>query len=73
MTIEKTIEGAKDALDRADGVTSTIAGASKHIGALIIACGYRVSIIEEQERQIAAIRDRLDYDPSCLRRKEMNQ
>jgi len=50
--IENRIEATNEALQRADGVTRTLLDASKSLGALIIACGYLVEIIEEQQRQI---------------------
>jgi len=50
--IENRIEATNEALRRADGVTRTLLDASKSLGALIIACGYLVEIIEEQQRQI---------------------
>jgi len=55
--IENRIEATNDALQRADAPTRTIFDASKSLGAIIIACGYLVEIIEEQQCQIERLAD----------------
>lgn len=55
--IERQLEAASEALQRADGVTKTITDASKHIGALIFACGHLLEAIQEQSRRIEHLED----------------
>jgi len=55
--IENRIEATNEALERADRVTNTFFDASKSLGAIVIACGYLVEIIEEQQCQIERLAD----------------
>lgn len=57
MTIEKTIESAKEMLNRADGVPRSVQVVGKQLGAMIIACGYLIEIIEGQQRRIEQLED----------------
>ena len=55
--IENRIEAANEKLQEADGVTRTINDAGKSIGALIIACGYLLEVIEDQNERIERLED----------------
>jgi len=55
--IETRIEAANEKLQEADGVTRTINDAGKSIGALIIACGYLLEVIEDQNERIERLED----------------
>jgi hypothetical protein len=56
-TIENRIEATNEMLQRADSGTRTLFDVSKSLGAIIIACGYLVEIIEEQQRAIECLED----------------
>jgi hypothetical protein len=58
---EKVIAGAYDLLARADQQRDP----SKSLGAVILACGKLLEIIEDQQEQIEELRGRLDEDPSA--------
>ncbi len=57
---EKRIEAASEKLQQADSATRTIEDASRSIGALIIACGYLLEIVAEQDRRIEELREQLE-------------
>lgn len=55
MNLEERKAAIKETLQRADTTTNTLFDASKSFGALILACGYLLEIIEEQDRRISAL------------------
>lgn len=55
--IERQLEAASEALQRADSVTRTLFDASKSLGAIIIACGHLLEAIQEQGKRIEHLED----------------
>lgn len=55
MDMEERKAAITEALERADTTTNTLFDASKSLGALILACGYLLEVIEEQDRRINAL------------------
>ncbi len=62
-TTEKRIEAINEQLERADTTTRTLFDASKSLGAIILACGYLIEIIEEQEKRIEQLEHILQDHP----------
>lgn len=62
-TIETRIEAVTEQLERADTKTHTLFDASKSLGAIILACGYLIEIVEEQEKRIEQLEHILQDHP----------
>jgi hypothetical protein len=73
MDVEKRIEAINEMLERADTRTHTLFDASKSLGALILACGYLVEVIEDQQRRIERLEDVLqNHLETTPRRRRTN-
>lgn len=62
-TIETRIEAITKQLERADTTTRTLFDASKSLGAIILACGYLLEIVEGQEKRIEQLENILQDHP----------
>jgi hypothetical protein len=59
MDIEQVIAGVYELLERADTTTTSLFDASKSLGAVILACGKLLELVNDQRARIERLEDAL--------------
>jgi hypothetical protein len=63
MDTENTVAGVYELLERADTTTTSLFDASKSLGAVILACGKLLEVIEDQQQRIEALEAKVFDEP----------